>query len=212
MARSPIPGLVRRYYAMEDKLFDLLHGLNTGGVILGPDLHPNSQFAAHGNPYQAAWCSTIRTLMNLSFKKGIRPSVFIDIGCGKGKVCFYAATTKKFKKIIGVEYERSLVDHAEEFRQRFLKYPIEFLHKDATEFSLPDSEQCMVFMFNPFDATVMRLFLKNNLPSFRSQKHVVAYANDMQHEVLRELGFTELYRDSVRKMSLWQYQEENQVK
>jgi len=190
---------------MEDRLFDAMHGLRTGGVIPTPELHPDSQFAMHGNPYQAAWCSTIRALMNLVFRKRIHPTVFIDIGCGKGKVCFYAATTKKFKKIIGIEYELSLVQQAKYFQKRFAKYPIEFLHKDATEYALSDVEQCMVFMFNPFDATVMRLFLTNNLPSFRSQKHVLAYANDMQHEVLRELGFSELFRDPIRKMSLWQY-------
>ena len=38
------------------------------------------------------------------------PRLFLDIGAGKGKACFYASP--RFERVIGVEYSALLVDAA----------------------------------------------------------------------------------------------------
>jgi SAM-dependent methyltransferase len=200
-----IARLSRLYSSTEDKFFDLHHGIHTSGVIDRDALSTDSNYAEYSTAYQAVFCSTIRKLVRQCFVRGIRPLVFIDIGCGKGKACFYAATTGKFQKIIGVDFDRSFIAEANANRKRFAKYPIEFLHIDATDYSLDADRQVMVFLFNPFDETVLRIFLSKNLPSIQSQKHVVAYANDVHRSVLSDLGFHNFYRDPVRKISLWQH-------
>lgn len=198
--------MLRRMCAMEDWWFDMRHGIDTTGVVTWEFLKTDSAYRKDATAYHAAWCRSIRILIRKCAALGIRPEVFIDIGSGKGKPCFYAATIKRFKRIIGLEFDTSLVDQANVFRKKgFTQYPIEFLHADAASYQLGEMPQSLLFMFNPFGAEVMRLFLKNNSDAMRKYRHVIAYSNDMQREVLEEFGMEQLFRDSVRKMSLWQY-------
>ncbi len=199
--------LLRRMCALEDRWFDIRHGIDTTGVVPREFLKTDSAYRKDATAYHAAWCRSIRILIQKCAALGIRPEIFIDIGSGKGKPCFYAATTNRFRRIIGLEFDASLVDQANVFLKKgFAKYPIEFLHADAASYELGAMPQSLIFMFNPFGAEVMRLFIHNNRDALRTYKHVIAYSNDMQQGVLGELGMRQLFRDPVRKMSLWQYE------
>jgi len=196
--------LIRIMSEREDKSFDKKFGCDFSGVIGAKDLKTDSEFRDNATSYHAAWCSSIRKLIKKSASLKIRPETFIDIGCGKGKVCFYAAAIKRFKKIIGIDFDSELIAQANEYKSKFSEYNIEFLHADATEYDLGQFEQSMIFMFNPFDDKVMRIFLEKNMNAFREKRHVIAYSNDMQHKVIEEMGFKKLWRHPKRKMSLWQ--------
>lgn len=198
--------LLRRMCSLEDRWFDVRHGIDTRGVVPKEQLQTDSVYRKDATAYHAAWCRSIRVLMKRCRPMGIRPEVFLDIGCGKGKPCFYAATTKKFKRIIGLDFDTALVHEANAFaRKGFAKYRIEFLHADAATYRLGEMPQSFIFMFNPFGAEVMRLFVENNREALQKYKHVIAYSNDMQHGVLEACGMQKLFRNPVRKMSLWQY-------
>ena len=78
---------------------------------------------------------------------------------------------------------------------------IDFFAGDATEVILK-SEPTFLFMFNPFDETVLEKFLNNNGDLLKS-KIMLGYSNDKQRHVLEVFGFQSVYRDPKRQLSLW---------
>ena len=193
----------RWLFEIEDKLFDFQYGIDTRGIVANTSLRTDSKFRENATAFQSVWCRNVRTLIRVCHEKGYKPNTFIDIGCGKGKACFYAATTGKFKEIEGVEFDKTLVFQANKNKIKFTVEPeINFQHLDATQYSLGEN-QSLVFMFNPFDDSVMSIFLRNNLEKFRKCNHIIAYANDLCRTRLVFFGFEQLWRDPIRNISLW---------
>jgi len=88
-------------------------------------------------------------LRHIRFSKD---DVFVDLGCGKGRVIF-AVATRRLKKVVGIELDKTLVDIARanlvKFRKSKVSHsPIEILHLDVTAFD--PKEGTIFFMFNPF--------------------------------------------------------------
>jgi len=91
---------------------------------------------------------------------------FIDIGTGRGRVILEAARYP-FRRVIGVEFASELFEAAEE---NVAAMPLEDIragrvgvaHGDATEWVLPDGKT-VFFLYNPFDARVLRRFLDHVL-------------------------------------------------
>jgi SAM-dependent methyltransferase len=77
--------------------------------------------------------------------------VFLDYGCGKGRV-LAAAATWPFRKVLGVEISGQLVEVARANLAR-MKHrrtaAIEVHHGDAAQFAIPDDVN-VIFFFNPF--------------------------------------------------------------
>jgi predicted RNA methylase len=89
--------------------------------------------------------------------------VFVDFGCGKGRVIF-AVATHRLKKVIGIEVDKTLVDIARANLAKITKLNlnstlIEILHLDATTFD--PKEGTIFFMFNPFEHKTMQHVLSN---------------------------------------------------
>ena len=131
------------------------------------------------------------------------PKSFVDIGSGKGKACFYAA--HHFRRVIGIEYSRALTAIANENLRKTGQRNIEFILADATYFDIPD-EESLIFLFNSFDDVILEKFVTRNLSRIISTGSLIAYANDMQREVLVRLQFDCIFRDPVRHLSLWRKQ------
>ena len=72
---------------------------------------------------------------------------FIDIGCGKGRACFYAS--RKYPRLIGIDFSPSLIRAAQENLKAFrgAKGNISFMVRDARIFDLPESGS-LVYLFN----------------------------------------------------------------
>jgi SAM-dependent methyltransferase len=191
---------VRRWlFGLEDRLFDLRHRIDTRGVVAPAAADAHEQVARHATSYQAVWTRNLRVLVREAGKLA-QPALFVDIGSGKGKACIYAA--RRFARVIGVEYAAELVAEARRNQQRAGRANIEFVQADAAVYDLPD-ETALVFLFNPFDAVILGRFLERNRDRIKARRSVVAYANDMQRQVLAGAGFECLYRDPVRSISLW---------
>jgi hypothetical protein len=60
-------------------------------------------------------------------------------------------------------------------------------------------------MFNPFDAAIMARFLETNRSHFERFGSVIAYANDQQRQTLTDFGFDTVFRDQLRKISLYDF-------
>jgi len=83
--------LKRFFFMVEDRWFDLVNHIDTGGIVKSHALDTNSPFKSHATDYHPTWSRTVRLLLQKSRQLGFRPGVFLDVGCGKGKACFYAA-------------------------------------------------------------------------------------------------------------------------
>lgn len=196
----------RKMFDFEDYLFEKKYGLDLRGIIKKDELtaeDKNSLF--HATAYHAVWCRNLRQLFLEATKIQINFESFIDIGSGKGKACFYAEQNKllSFNSIIGVEFSLPLIDISNKNKAVFKSKKVSFLNYDASQYELPN-RTCLVFMFNPFDETILETFISNNIDHFKKYNSVVAYANDIHKDLLSEFGFTTLFRNDTRKISIYQ--------
>lgn len=194
----------RKVFDAEDYLFEKIHSLELGGIVLNQDLvTENEEALLHATAYHAVWCRNLRELFSEARKTGYLFENFIDIGSGKGKACFYANVKHSFEKIIGVEFSKPLVDIANKNKEKFSAHNVSFIHTDATEFELPNQSN-LIFMFNPFDNVVLEKFIIKNIDHFKNHHSVIAYANDVQRLSLTKFGFETIFRNQTRRISLYQ--------
>jgi SAM-dependent methyltransferase len=146
-----------RRAVIDEPTFDRKYGISTGGYIEQDELD-DGRNRAHGVAYQATTSHSLRRLCETI--DGDRSNMtFVDLGCGLGRALF-AAYELGFGRMVGVEYsamlytslkgnlETSVLSDAE--RARF-----EVHQGDASTFELPSGD-CVVFLFNPFDDTILR--------------------------------------------------------
>lgn len=191
----------RLWFGLEDRLFDLRHGIDTRGVAAPPldGIGDYVQAAQHATSCQAVWTRNLRVLIREA-KKIVPAVLFVDIGSGKGKACIYASAL--FTRVIGIEYAPGLVEEARRNQQRAGLRNIEFVHADATQHDLPDAT-AVVFLFNPFDEVALARFLARNRARIKATGSVIAYANDLQRQTLVDAGFERVFGDPARAISLW---------
>ena len=83
--------------------------------------------------------------------------VFLDYGCGKGRVISVAATYT-FQRVIGVEVLPELADIAREniqrARRKFQCHNVEVIVADATTYPVP-TDVTVIYLFNPFTGDVL---------------------------------------------------------
>jgi len=86
--------------------------------------------------------------------------IFIDLGCGKGRVVFFVAQ-KKLRKVIGIELNKEFIDIANKNLAtfKFDRTPIQFVHEDAAKFRIKDEN--IFFMFNPFGCKTIQCVINN---------------------------------------------------
>ncbi len=121
----------------------------------------------------------------------LRPSdVFVDIGCGNGRVLCVAAR-RKLGKCIGIEYRpalaRQAARNAESLRGR--QCPVEIVTRDAADQDF--SEGTVYWMFNPFGEQTMRRVAERIIASQRVHPRRVRliYVRPLHAATLRALGF-----------------------
>ena len=107
-------------------------------------------------PYAAIYSMLRRT------PYGPSKSVFLDLGCGKGRAVAVAATFP-FERIIGIELSGRLAELAKaniaSLRHRRAKQ-IDILHMDATAYEVPP-EVNVIYFFNPFIGKDLRTVVGN---------------------------------------------------
>lgn len=122
---------------------------------------------------------------------------FLDIGCGKGRAMCVAATYT-VEKISGIELSKDLCEAAKEnigFSQLiFPDTDFKIYNNDAFYFDIDDDVDC-IFMFNPFDETIMSGVLENIEVSLENnpRKMTIIYINPLEKHVLLEWGYEEIF-------------------
>lgn len=108
--------------------------------------------------YEPTKYATLKTLPN--YLKISENDVFVDYGCGKGRVVFFIAT-QTLKKVIGVDLDKKMIDIAKNNLKNFTakNSPIEILNLEATK--LDPSEGTIFFLFNPFGENTLKAVIDN---------------------------------------------------
>jgi SAM-dependent methyltransferase len=182
-----------RKVAETDRLFDLRHGVQTGGRVVP------RRFGVSAAQRRSA--VTYRAVDPEEFSRGFQRLgieherfTFVDLGSGKGRALFLASDYP-FRRLVGVEFSPRLhrvaqanVRQYRSDRQRCQTFDLHCM--DAGEFTFPDGP-LVVFLYNPFDATVMARVAARLRASFLEQPReiLVLYANPFQAQVWEDAGF-----------------------
>lgn len=147
--------------ALDHLIYERWLGLDTGGVI------SLSEHNAQKLPYQGAGWRLLRQRLH---KDELRPDdVFLDAGCGKGRVVLQAARLYPFKRVMGFDFSPDLVAIAQanidKRRRRLRCNDVEIFVADAESWQVPD-DVTIVFLYNPFIGDVLRRFVDSVLESY----------------------------------------------
>jgi SAM-dependent methyltransferase len=154
--RQKIPKREPLAERIANRFFD--RGLHTGGR----DFEREHLDAGRLGYAASAWRTLPRALRYVGVSSD---DVFIDYGCGKGRVVHQAAK-RPFRKVIGVEISPSLAEAAREAlaaRKHRCK-DIEIVVADAREYRVPD-DLTIVYFFHPFFGATMDAVLEDIIGS-----------------------------------------------
>lgn len=145
-----------------DLSFDWRYGTDTTRWVLEDELGAVGENKIHSVRYQPTKARPLRHLLNSLDLP--RDRAFVDFGSGKGRVLLIAAQCG-FQNIIGVEFSPELCEstrrNVEVFRRRCgVTARIEIVMSDVTRYRI-QPDQCIFFMYNPFDGVVMEQVMAN---------------------------------------------------
>jgi SAM-dependent methyltransferase len=187
-----------RYNRVEAFLYDVRHGTDTGGKTAAANLDIPAETVEHVTGFQSVNERHLQTVLEaIDFPIG---SVFIDIGCGKGKALLIAAQLATIDKVMGIELAESLCKASEKnmeiARARgLLRAPSKIIHGDAVEAEYDPSIN-IFFLNNPFDAAFMiRMIDVLQRHAQRNQRKVwMLYGNPQHASVIEQDGRLKLVR------------------
>jgi predicted RNA methylase len=170
--------------------FDAVHGTDTAGVLVGRGLGPCVTHAGHlVVPYETTSEVAVRMALD-GLSADFARSVFVDLGCGKGKPLMIASTYP-FRRLIGVDISPACVAVARRNVVRYRPEPIdpsrvELRVQDATDFEFP-LDPLVVYLYNPFPAAVLERVVTNLEASLRAwpRQAAVIYVNPHALSALR---------------------------
>jgi len=143
--------------------FDAEHGVATEALIFLGDLDPDAigPNIAHATHYEPTPVGDLeRLLAHVPFP--LDGSTFVDLGSGMGRAVVLAAR-KPFRQVVGVEISRALHEVARDNlaqidRTTFACRDVRLACKDAMSYRFP-AGPLVVYLFNPFDASVLAKIL-----------------------------------------------------
>lgn len=186
-----------------DEAFDRQHGVDTATWVRVPDLDTSSANVEHAVRYEPSSVSEFELLM-AKLRVDHSDFTFVDYGSGKGRVLLLAAEYP-FKRIVGVEFAKSLHDISQENIATLGPEAgrIETLHVDATEFD-PPSDPLVLYFFHPFGVPPLKQVLARVLGSLEREPrpaYVVLTGPPDFAEAVEESGFEPVDVDELGWMT-----------
>jgi 16S rRNA G966 N2-methylase RsmD len=118
----------------------------------------------------------------------IEKMTLLDLGSGKGRMLCYALQ-KGFRKVIGVEWAPELALISRRNLEKLTNSKVyrgehnwEIINGDASEFNIP-KEVDVIWMFNPFNGTVLEKALHNIKTLGQCKQLYVIFANPPKEEI-----------------------------
>ena len=189
--------------------FDLEFGVRTSGLVAGRNLKSGNRSDRHNTAYFGVAPSVFREMIvrwrRLKPIAAIDAFTFVDLGAGMGRALLLAAEFP-FRAVVGVELNPTLArigrkNMAQWRMEKRALAPMRMVCRDAVDFKLP-AGPCVVFLFNPFGAPVLRRLLASWSRSLvgRERQLDILYVNNEQERVLRcQPGFARLFAGEVRR-------------
>ena len=189
--------------------FDLEFGVRTSGLVAGRHLNVGHRHDRYTTAYYAIAPSVFQgILVRWRRSRPVAPLdayTFIDLGAGMGRALLLAAQYP-FRAVAGVELHPTLARIARSNLALWraagrIRVPTRVHCRDAGSFPLP-AGPCLVFLFNPFAAPVMRRLLRtwSQNRAAREGPVDILYVNDEQRNVLAcAPGFERLFRGQIRR-------------
>ncbi|MGB0063265.1 MAG: class I SAM-dependent methyltransferase [Terracidiphilus sp.] len=189
--------------------FDLEFGTRTSGLVAGRHLHSGHGNDRHVTAYYAIAPSVFQSIL-VRWRRcqpvaPIDAYTFIDLGAGMGRALLLAAAYP-FRAVVGVELHPTLARIARRNLALWraagrTSMPTRVHCRDAASFPLP-SGPCLVFLFNPFGAPVLRRLLRLWKQGYARPTGSVdiLYVNDEQRNILAcEPGVEQLFCGQIRR-------------
>jgi SAM-dependent methyltransferase len=193
------------YHRAEYHAFVRRHSLDFDGFVDRKDLVAQSaESLSNSHNYSPYSSFLLKRLLQEALDTGIPFENFVDVGCGKGQPCIFAKKYFGFANVYGIDFCEPLIDAA---RRNLAKLPydnVRFLVADATSWKVPDGSS-LVFLFNPFNGTILEKFLESNLAHFARYPSLIAYGFDEHRSTICRLGFEMIFRSYRQRQSIFRY-------
>ncbi len=135
---------------------DKIYGIDTSGVVQAENIHPDPSLQAQIIAYVGSQPSVVRRA--ISALGDIRDYVFVDLGCGKGRVTVVASEFP-FRAVSGVELSAALAAtarlNAAAIARQFPERPkVTIAEANVVHFPLP-AAKTVLFNYHAFGAELM---------------------------------------------------------
>lgn len=175
-------------------LFDWLHGVDTGGLLDRATIVGDDPRFAEVTWYEATSPRHFRAVLR-QVDLDVRETIFVDVGCGKGRALLLAGQ-QPFRKVIGVELSPMLAaaarDNLRRYRGRLRCRRIEVIEGDIRDFHWPDGP-LVIYCYNPFRGALFAEFLSTLMAARAPSPDPtwLIYSNPVEHDrILACGGFT----------------------
>lgn len=154
---------------LADRRFDRRLRTDTRGTVENVALtDAPADRRAHGIRYEPTRGRPLKRLLRAAGVPG--SGTFVDIGCGKGRVLMLAAE-RGFPRVTGVDYSATLCNIARANLERVrirtgLRFEATIHNLDAAAYAFQPGDR-VVYLYNPFDAVVLRPVIDNLCASLR---------------------------------------------
>ena len=153
--------------------------------------------SVHRVRYEPGGWLTLRRLLSPS---EVGPQdVFVDFGCGMGRVLYQAAVRFPFGRVEGVELSQRLVETAranvERTRHKLICKDVRVVSSDALTYRIPD-DVSVAFFFNPFTGPIFASVVERLVASVERNPRAltVIYQNPIEERMLLDAGFRRVRR------------------
>lgn len=176
-----------------DGRIDRRYSLDTRGIIHPADMPFANPHKEHATNYQPTTERTFRSMM-APLPRSLAGFDFVDIGCGKGRVLFYASEWN-FERIVGIEFAPPLAAMAKRNVDLFARATgenrIDVRCQDAVDMTLSD-RPCVLFFASPFMDEVLVKVAARIEASWRAHPRkmfVIYYGYRSIPDIIARFGF-----------------------
>lgn len=127
---------------------------------------------------EAIWSSIDQILKFINPDKDM---VFYDLGCGTGRVCFFA-NIKYHLKAYGIDLLPTFINNAEKIKNKFSLEDVHFIKNNWLNFDFSNADIIYVAGTCLNDETLSEL--TNKLKSIKKNTYVISVSNELKSEDL----------------------------
>jgi len=187
------------YNFKERTLFDIIHQTTSSRRLELAEFDSATPLE-HGKSYYASWTSEIKNnhaFLRNYLKEDFKNYHFLDLGCGKGKVCLLWNKLNQNQgiqqAITGIDFYEPFIHTARKNFKKLFQDEGHFIFGNVADFNfLALKKPLIIYLFNPFDEYMLDCVLNKigRIPTY------VVYNIPMHWEVLSNHAYQRIYAKS----------------